>query len=137
MKNQAAWIPAAKAQIVVKDDDEIPTPGEGEVLVDVKWIGFSPIEAKIQRYILHDSDIPLLYCTHPLPYSLACSLSYLGALCYCLLIPPESKKAPADLSYSDSEPTQFHIPIFLVPPLLELSIRSLHLLHSKWVKPWP
>lgn len=52
-QNQAAWITAAKASLVVKDDTETPTPtpGQGELLVKVKCIAFSPIEAKIQKFV--------------------------------------------------------------------------------------
>ena len=80
MANEAAWIPAAKAQLIVKDETETPTPtpSEGEVLVKVKSIAFSPIESKIQKFV---SPIPLVpFCQqltselqiwhspHPLPF---------------------------------------------------------------------
>lgn len=54
MANQAAVIPAAKAQIELQDA-ETYTPGPNEVLVKVHSIGFSPIEAKVQRYAAHFS----------------------------------------------------------------------------------
>lgn len=51
MENRAAWIPAAKAPVEVKDDTEIPTPMQAELLVKIKCIAFSPIESKIQKYV--------------------------------------------------------------------------------------
>lgn len=48
MANQAAWIKEKHAKVVL-DDAETPTPGEGEVLVKVEVIAFSPIESKLQR----------------------------------------------------------------------------------------
>jgi hypothetical protein len=48
MSQQAAWIKEQHAALVV-DEAPIPTPGPGELLVQVKVIGFSPLEAKIQK----------------------------------------------------------------------------------------
>lgn len=48
MSNQAAWIKEQHANLVV-DTAPLPTPGPGELLVKVKAIGFSPLEAKIQK----------------------------------------------------------------------------------------
>lgn len=48
MANQAALIKEKHAKVVL-EDVEIPTPGEGEVLVKVAVIAFSPIEYKLQR----------------------------------------------------------------------------------------
>lgn len=48
MSHQAAWIKEQNANVVV-DAAPTPTPGPGELLVKVKAIGFSPLEAKIQR----------------------------------------------------------------------------------------
>jgi NADPH:quinone reductase-like Zn-dependent oxidoreductase len=56
MSQQAAVIRAAHAQLVV-EDHAIPTPGPGQLLVKIKAIGFSPLEAKIQKYAM----IPLTY----------------------------------------------------------------------------
>ncbi|PVH92179.1 hypothetical protein DM02DRAFT_620099 [Periconia macrospinosa] len=50
MANQASVIPAASAQVELQDVEKY-TPGPNEVLVKVRCIGFSPIEAKIQKYI--------------------------------------------------------------------------------------
>ena len=54
MVNKAAWIPAAKATVEAKDDDatQLPEPTGVELLVKVKSIAFSPIEAKIQKYVV-------------------------------------------------------------------------------------
>lgn len=48
MSHQAAWIKEQHAQLVV-DEASTPTPGPGELLIKVKTIAFSPLEAKIQR----------------------------------------------------------------------------------------
>ncbi|KAI1628129.1 chaperonin 10-like protein [Exophiala viscosa] len=48
MSHQAAWIKEQHADLVV-DKAPTPTPGPGELLVKVKVIGFSPLEAKIQK----------------------------------------------------------------------------------------
>ncbi|CAI6337455.1 unnamed protein product [Periconia digitata] len=56
MANQAAVIPAPKAQIEIRDAEKY-TPKSNEVLVKVRSIAFSPIEAKVQRF-----------ATHPIPY---------------------------------------------------------------------
>lgn len=48
MNHQAAWIKEPNATLVV-DEAPMPTPGSGEILVKVKVIGFSPLEAKIQK----------------------------------------------------------------------------------------
>ena len=48
MANAAAWIKQARAPLEVAES-ETPTPGEGEVLVRVMVIAFSPIESMIQR----------------------------------------------------------------------------------------
>lgn len=48
MSHQAAWIKERYANLVV-DEAPTPTPGPGELLVKVKVIGFSPLEAKIQK----------------------------------------------------------------------------------------
>ena len=48
MNHQAAWIKEPHAALVV-DEAPMPTPGPGEMLVRVKVIGFSPLEAKIQK----------------------------------------------------------------------------------------
>lgn len=49
MANQASVIPAPKANVELQDVEKY-TPGPNEVLVKVRSIGFSPIEAKVQRY---------------------------------------------------------------------------------------
>lgn len=51
MANEAAWIPAAKANVILDDSTEIPKPGPDEVLVKVRCIAFSPIDSKIQKYV--------------------------------------------------------------------------------------
>lgn len=61
MANQAAWIPAAEADLVLQDGTDIPTPGQGEVLVKVKCIAFSPIEAKIQKYVTPSLKISTMF----------------------------------------------------------------------------
>jgi len=48
MSHQAALIKEQHADLVV-DKVSTPTPGPGELLVKVKVIGFSPLEAKIQK----------------------------------------------------------------------------------------
>ena len=48
MSHQAAWIKEQHADLVV-EEASTPTPGPGELLVKVKVIGFSPLEAKIQK----------------------------------------------------------------------------------------
>lgn len=48
MSHQAAWIKEQHANLVV-DEAPTPSPGPGELLVKVKVIGFSPLEAKIQK----------------------------------------------------------------------------------------
>ncbi len=48
MSQQAAWIKEQHASLVV-DEAPIPTPGPGELLVKIKIIAFSPLEAKIQK----------------------------------------------------------------------------------------
>lgn len=48
MAHQAAWIKEEHADLVV-DTAPTPTPGPGELLVKIKVIGFSPLEAKIQK----------------------------------------------------------------------------------------
>jgi len=48
MTHQAAWIKEKHANLVV-DEASTPSPGPGELLVKVKIIGFSPLEAKIQK----------------------------------------------------------------------------------------
>ncbi|KAF6231782.1 hypothetical protein HO173_010084 [Letharia columbiana] len=69
MANQAAWIPAVEADLVLQDGTEIPTPGHGELLVKVKCIAFSPIEAKIQKF-----------GTHPIPYPSILGTSFAGII---------------------------------------------------------
>jgi NADPH:quinone reductase-like Zn-dependent oxidoreductase len=49
MSHQAAWIKEPHASLAV-DEAPTPTPGPGELLIKVKIIGFSPLEAKIQKY---------------------------------------------------------------------------------------
>jgi NADPH:quinone reductase-like Zn-dependent oxidoreductase len=48
MSHQAAWIREQHADLVV-DEAQTPTPGPGELLIQVKVIAFSPLEAKIQK----------------------------------------------------------------------------------------
>jgi hypothetical protein len=48
MSNQASWIPAATKQVSVGPADTY-TPGPNELLVKIKSIAFTPIEAKIQK----------------------------------------------------------------------------------------
>jgi NADPH:quinone reductase-like Zn-dependent oxidoreductase len=48
MTHQAAWIKEQHANLVV-EEAVTPTPGPGELLVKVKAVGFSPLEAKIQK----------------------------------------------------------------------------------------
>lgn len=47
MANQASWIREKHARVVL-EETQIPTPGDGEVLVKVDVIAFSPIESKLQ-----------------------------------------------------------------------------------------
>ncbi|KAF2742515.1 GroES-like protein [Sporormia fimetaria CBS 119925] len=68
MENKAAWIPAPKTDISVGDADT-PAPGPGELLVKVKSIAFSPIEAKIQKF-----------GTHPIPYPNILGTSFAGTV---------------------------------------------------------
>ena len=48
MSHQAAVIKQQHANLTV-EQSPIPTPGPGELLVKVKVIAFSPLEAKIQK----------------------------------------------------------------------------------------
>ena len=48
MNHQAASIKEQYANLVV-EKAPTPAPGPGELLVKVKVIGFSPLEAKIQK----------------------------------------------------------------------------------------
>jgi NADPH:quinone reductase-like Zn-dependent oxidoreductase len=48
MTNQASWIPAATKQVSVGPADTY-TPGPNELLVKIKSVAFTPIEAKIQK----------------------------------------------------------------------------------------
>ncbi|MCJ1250091.1 hypothetical protein MMC30_007317 [Trapelia coarctata] len=66
MSNQASWIHAAKAPVVL-GDAEIPTPGPGEILVKITSIAFSPIDAKIQKF-----------GTYPIPYPDILGTSFAG-----------------------------------------------------------
>jgi len=59
MSNQASWIHAAKAPVVL-GDAKIPIPGPGEILVKNNCIAFSPIDAKIQKYVSPMED-PLAF----------------------------------------------------------------------------
>ncbi|KAK4940570.1 hypothetical protein LTR10_019329 [Elasticomyces elasticus] len=66
MSHQAAWIKEQHANVVV-DAAPNPTPGPGELLVKVKVIGFSPLEAKIQKLALI-----------PIPYPNVLGMSFAG-----------------------------------------------------------
>ncbi|PLB44954.1 GroES-like protein [Aspergillus steynii IBT 23096] len=68
MTNQAAWIKEKHGQLVV-DEAETPVPGDGEILVKVDLIGFSPVEAKIQKF-----------GTHPIPYPNILGQSFAGTI---------------------------------------------------------
>jgi NADPH:quinone reductase-like Zn-dependent oxidoreductase len=59
MANKASWIPAPTAPCAV-GDAETPTPGPGELLVKIRSIAFSPIEAKIQKYVISPGHSPLV-----------------------------------------------------------------------------
>lgn len=48
MSNQAAWIKEARSNVTLGPAD-VYTPGPGEILVKNEWIGFNPIESKIQK----------------------------------------------------------------------------------------
>lgn len=68
MENQAAWILQPKGRLQV-NKAEVPTPGEGELLVKIECIAFSPIESKIQRF-----------GTHPIPYPSILGTSFAGSV---------------------------------------------------------
>ncbi|PVH93618.1 GroES-like protein [Periconia macrospinosa] len=68
MANQASVIPAATAKVELQDVEKY-TPGPNEVLVKVHSIGFSPIEAKVQRF-----------ATHPIPYPNILGSSFAGII---------------------------------------------------------
>ncbi|KAJ5618261.1 hypothetical protein N7528_006904 [Penicillium herquei] len=57
MTHRAAFIKERHANLVVEDVDT-PSPGDGEVLVKVEVIAFSPIEYKLQRFELHKISYP-------------------------------------------------------------------------------
>ncbi|OJJ46856.1 hypothetical protein ASPZODRAFT_131748 [Penicilliopsis zonata CBS 506.65] len=66
--NESAWIKEKHARLTVENAEK-PVPGDGEVLVKVEVIAFSPIESKIQRY-----------ATHPVPYPLVLGGSFAGTV---------------------------------------------------------
>ncbi|KAK5412774.1 hypothetical protein LTR06_005745 [Exophiala xenobiotica] len=66
MSHQAAWIKEPHASLAV-DEAPTPTPGPGELLIKVKIIGFSPLEAKIQKSALI-----------PIPYPNILGMSFAG-----------------------------------------------------------
>ncbi|KAF1960690.1 GroES-like protein [Byssothecium circinans] len=68
MTNKAAWIPEAKANVAVGDAATY-TPGANELLVKVRSIAFSPIEAKTQKF-----------ATHPIPYPNILGFSFAGTV---------------------------------------------------------
>ena len=84
MSNQAAAINAAQAQMVL-EEETIPTPGSGEILVKVKAIGFSPLEAKIQKYVCpHPYFAAALtlrrFAMIPIPYPNVLGMSFSGTV---------------------------------------------------------
>ncbi|KAL1594343.1 hypothetical protein SLS60_010103 [Paraconiothyrium brasiliense] len=68
MANQASWIPAPTKQVSV-GPAETYTPGPNELLVNIKSVAFTPIEAKIQKF-----------GTHPIPYPNILGTSYSGTV---------------------------------------------------------
>lgn len=66
MSQQSAWIRAQGADLTI-EDNAIPTPGSGEVLVKVTAIAFTPLEAKIQKAAIV-----------PMPYPNILGMSFSG-----------------------------------------------------------
>ncbi|KAJ5732336.1 hypothetical protein N7493_003817 [Penicillium malachiteum] len=83
MTHQAAFIKERHANLVV-EHVETPSPGDDEILVKVEVIAFSPIEYKLQRYIVSrpqispDTKIQPRFELHKISYPHALGLTFSG-----------------------------------------------------------
>jgi len=66
MSHRAAWIKQQYSNLEV-DEAPTPTPGPGELLIQIKVIGLSPLEAKIQKLAMI-----------PIPYPNILGMSFAG-----------------------------------------------------------
>jgi hypothetical protein len=76
MSNQAAWIPASKAQLKV-DSAPYPKPAPDEVIIKNAAVAINPADWKIQVSLRdHGSDLYLCAIRIPEAYLIAIRLSW-------------------------------------------------------------